>query len=437
MIAAIRGDPITMDSKNQNNVESVSSQNSPSPFQRSSLLSRSPSGTPKTVEIPPKKSKPTVADLLKGVDKGATSSLAYATKLVDVLSDFVSSKANIHGEVKALIVKIQKAMLEANKDAKVQESIQKKAAEPEALVTPLASGKRSRPSPELPQTVSSVEKPRKVLKASRKSENEWKVVEKKKTKPKPANKPQPRDAKKVRQKPEALAIGAKDPTSYAAILQKVKLDPALKDLGNQVARIRRPRNGELLFELKGDSEVKSAAFKDLVERTLEGEATVRALTQEIVVECRNIDEITTEVELREALIEQFSLGETGKAAQIKLRKAFGGMQIATVKLPTVEAQRLLEAGKIRVGWTICPLRVPQPQLLRCYRCLSFGHVAKQCTHTDRSKRCWNCGDEGHFGKTCTNKPKCMLCQKSDGNDHATGSLKCRAYKAAKARQGWR
>jgi hypothetical protein len=194
----------------------------------------------------------------------------------------------------------------------------------------------------------------------------------------------------------------------------------------------------MLIELKGGPLVSSASFKETIEKSLGEDATVRALSQEIVVEVGNLDEITTETEVREALIEQFSLGERASTAKVKLRNAYRSTQIATIKLPVAEANKLLKAGRIKVGWTICPLRVPQPQLLRCYKCLGFGHVANKCDSTeDRSKKCWKCGVEGHVSKTCKNKPKCMLCQKDVENDHATGSLKCKAYLQAKARQEWR
>lgn len=400
-------------------------------------------GRLKSSEVLKKKpSKSAFAEMMQD-DRGEMSSLEYATKLVNDLGGFVATKTNIHNDIKILVVKIQKAMLETNKEWKVQiESSRKKVVEPavelEGMATPLARPKRARPSPESAQKeTSTVKKQRKAVEPRSQSANEWQVVAKK-TKPKPAKKPIPRQAKKVRPRSDALVIGAKDPKSYAEILKKVKRDPALKELGTQVARIRRTRNGEMLFELKGDSSVKSAAFKGLIEKSLEGEATVRALTQEIVVECRDIDEVTTEKELREELIEQFSLGEIGEAASIRLRKAYGGMQIATIKLPAAEANILLAKGSIKVGWVICPLRVPQTVLLRCYRCLCFGHVAKQCTSTDdRKGKCWRCGEDGHVSKTCKNPPKCMLCQKSEGNTHATGSLRCNAYLKAKARQGWR
>lgn len=435
-------------------VEKQNSEGPINPFLRAPRLIRSPQasvvaqgtppngeppGAPSQPEKPTKKSKPSLADILRKNDKGSMSYLEYATKLSNDLSAFVATKNNIHNDIKVLTVQIQKALQEANKEWKVHnESTQKKVAELEGMVTPLTSQKRVRPSPESPLTPVTVKRQRKAPKPLQKSrdDKEWEVV-KKKARLKPAKKPQPREAAKVRPKSDALLIEAKDPKSYAEILRKVKKDPKLKELGSLVTRIRRTKNGEMLFELKGDPSIKSVTFKPLIEGVLEGEATVRALTQESVVECRNIDEITSEEELREELIAQFPLVESGKTAGIKLRKTYGGMQIATIRLPVTEANMLLEKGKIKVGWTICPLLVPQTKLLRCYRCLGFGHVAKQCTNTDRSNRCWRCGEEGHVVRVCTNKPKCMLCQDVEGKAHATGSLKCNAYKEAKARQGWR
>lgn len=390
---------------------------------------------------------PAVAELLDG-EQGEASSLEYASMLVNGLSAFIASKANIHGEVRKLVTKIQKAMLEANKDWKTrEETIRKKAAELEGTATPRASIKRGRPSPNLSpgsQTQSAAKVPRPFRPRIDKNK-EWEVVEHRKrkkpkpkpTEPKPDKKPQPREARKVRPKADALLIKATDENSYADILRKVKGDTALKDLGTQVTRIRRTRDGGMLFELKGDPLVKSEAYKVIMQKTLGSDATVSALTQEIVVEVINLDEITTEEELRTALIEQFSLGETGVTAKVRMRKAYFGTQVATIKLPLAEANKLLEAGKAKVGWTICQLRAPRAQLLRCYKCLGFGHVATHCNGTDRSKRCWKCGEDGHFSMKCLNKPSCMLCQKSKGNDHATGSLKCEAYKEAKSRQGWR
>jgi Zinc knuckle len=409
---------------------------------------------------PPKgpKQKPSLFGMMMVNDRGELSSLEYADKLVNDMAAYAATRSNVHGELRTMLTKLQRVMLELNKDWDIrEETIRKKATEPEETVAPRTSFKRVRNSSESPPMTPALKVPRngkeqkipspKVpLQGDQRQgmdeEEGWEIAGRKKkkirkAKPMPEKKPQPRNARKVRPKSDALVIEAKDENSYADILRKVKSDPTLKELGDQVARIRRTKKGEMLFELKGDSLVKSVTFKELMGKVLGESAAVRALTQETVVEVNNLDEITTEEELREALIEQFSLGDIGSTAKVKMRKAYGGTQIGTIKLPMAEANKLLEAGKIKVGWTICQLRAPRTQLLRCYRCLGFGHVASGCKLTDRSKSCWKCGEDGHVSKTCTNKPNCVLCQKDGENNHVTGSLKCNAYKTAKARQGWR
>ena len=45
-------------------------------------------------------------------------------------------------------------------------------------------------------------------------------------------------------------------------------DPKLKELGENVVKTRRTQKGDILFELKKDPNVKSSAFKTLVEKTV-------------------------------------------------------------------------------------------------------------------------------------------------------------------------
>lgn len=389
------------------------------------------------------------ADLV-GDGKGDMSSLDYATKLVDTLSAFVAPKMNVHNDIKLLVTGIQRAMLELHKERDREISLRKKVASSSVVSTPQGTRtKRTRPSPESPKSIPTPKASRgdggsRQLRKDVGDEEKWEVVgkkgkSKKPAKPKPDKPPRPRSARNVKPKADALLIEAKDSGSYADILRKVKADPSLQDMGSKVARIRRTKNGEMLIELQGDPSVKSEAYRELIEKSLVGsDATVRALTQEAVIEVPHLDEVTTELELREALIDQLPPGDLESTAKVKLRKAYGGTQIATIKLPVAEANKLLELGKIKVGWTICPLRRPRTQLLRCYRCHGFGHVVSKCTVAeDRSKCCWKCGENGHVSKTCSNKPKCMLCQKGVANDHVTGSLRCNAYIKAKANQGWR
>ncbi|XP_058828356.1 uncharacterized protein LOC131688201 [Topomyia yanbarensis] len=83
-----------------------------------------------------------------------------------------------------------------------------------------------------------------------------------------------------RHKGDALIIEAKDKTSYAALLKRVREDPELKQLGEDVAKTRRTQKGEMIFELTKDPSVKSLTYCELVTKSLDSVANVRAVSQE-------------------------------------------------------------------------------------------------------------------------------------------------------------
>ncbi|XP_033228978.1 uncharacterized protein LOC117180594 [Belonocnema kinseyi] len=49
------------------------------------------------------------------------------------------------------------------------------------------------------------------------------------------------------------------------------------------------------------------------------------------------------------------------------------------------------------------------EVIRCYRCLNFGHRAASCKGSDRTKACWRCGAEGHKSAKCVSAPLGFLC----------------------------
>lgn len=85
-----------------------------------------------------------------------------------------------------------------------------------------------------------------------------------------------------------MVIGAKNANSYADILKKIKSDESLKYMANKVSRVRRTKNGELLLHSNADESTKSSNFKALIEGVVGDMATVKALSQEVLVECKNM-----------------------------------------------------------------------------------------------------------------------------------------------------
>jgi len=404
------------------------------------------------------------SSILRQGQQPERSNMTEVRRKVDELYEFIKDRHNVHTRIKQLVTGIKSAVAAAEREEKEwkrraisAETALVKATEKETvevLTTPKESrnprsesSKRRRETPGEEEELKKHKNDQEPIKEPGKvgKDSEWRNAgdrtekrkkkeekEEKKKEERKKEKPRPR---RERTKGDALIVEAKDKTTYAELLRKVRVDPELKELGENVIKTRRTQKGEILFELRKDPTIKSSTFKELVEKSLGNEANVRALSQEIVIECRDLDEITTAEELSCALKALCDLGEVPMT--IRMRKAYGGMQTAAIRLSTTAANKLLEEGKVRVGWSVCPLkaapRVPK-QMVRCFKCMGFGHQARSCKGPDRSDLCRNCGEKGHVARDCTKQPRCMLCKTEDGNAHMTGGFKCPVYKTAMASQ---
>lgn len=252
----------------------------------------------------------------------------------------------------------------------------------------------------------------------------WTKVEKKK---KPAKRTkQKTQVRKTR--PDAIVVKQTGNLSYAEILRKVKADPKLEELGNEVSKIRRTQKGELLIQLK-QSGPKSREFSSKIGSVLGADANVKTLNTRVKVECKDLDEITTKEELSAAIKTQY--GEEISVDDIVLRRTYGETQSAVLSVSEDTAKKLLDGRKLKVGWSVCGLR-EKVSLTKCFRCLEFGHIARNCKNEDRSKLCRKCGKEGHIAKSCNNDPCCMFCIGStpEKAKHIACTNRCPFYRRA-------
>ncbi|XP_051167802.1 CCHC-type zinc finger nucleic acid binding protein-like [Leptopilina boulardi] len=109
------------------------------------------------------------------------------------------------------------------------------------------------------------------------------------------------------------------------------------------------------------------------------------------------------------------------------------MKLAVVVTNLDEADRLEKLGHIKVGFMCCPIK-RRVMVLRCHRCLGYGHIARSCAAEDRSAACFRCEEADHKYADCKKSPSCFLCKKlSDekiSTNHVAGSGGCGVFKSA-------
>ncbi|XP_037826710.1 uncharacterized protein LOC119614662 [Lucilia sericata] len=202
--------------------------------------------------------------------------------------------------------------------------------------------------------------------------------------------------KKKYPRPDALVIETRGGISYADMLKKVKTVPKLVVLGQNVKSIRKTAKGELLLELNKPAHQSTSEFSQTVKEVIGTDAAVRVMINEVFLDIKDVDEVTTKEEVHESLI---NLSDDFKEVQLtavkNMRKAYGGTQTATIGINAILANKLIELSKIRIGWVVCRIQ-EKVAPRRCFKCLDFGHPAANCKSTnDYTNNCLCCGEIGH------------------------------------------
>ena len=79
-------------------------------------------------------------------------------------------------------------------------------------------------------------------------------------------------------RPDAIAIAKNGEMSYSDILRAVKKEENLQELDENVSRIRKRTNGEILLELKRAASGSLVKYKECIGRILGEQAKIKVLT---------------------------------------------------------------------------------------------------------------------------------------------------------------
>lgn len=203
--------------------------------------------------------------------------------------------------------------------------------------------------------------------------------------------------KAPRTRPLTIII-RKDKEDFPALLKTVMQEVNPEVTGTLISKMKQAKIGELIIEVNGGSEAAEVVQKEF-ERSLGPDATIKKMVDTAAVELHDLDAIITPEEVLEALSRELS-GNAGNFRVINLRRTYGGAPTAIVRLSAPLARQLCHKGRLKVGLVYARTK-PAVFLTRCFRCLSFGHVSRDCKGEDRSGCCWQCGVGGHFAKECS------------------------------------
>lgn len=105
-----------------------------------------------------------------------------------------------------------------------------------------------------------------------------------------------------------------------------------------------------------------------------------------------------------------------------------------LEVPADIRRVLIQQERVYINWTSCPVR-DFTMVTRCFKCQQYGHSAKYCREVDSI--CGHCGCAGHTIKECTKRDepaKCATCRRfNKPSEHRTGEEQCPARKSAETR----
>ena len=119
----------------------------------------------------------------------------------------------------------------------------------------------------------------------------------------------------------------------------------------------------------------------------------------------------------------FALGRPACDGSCRLFTRFGGVNTTVIRLAEADAMRLLQLGKVRIGWVECRVR-EHVEIARCFRCLGYSHRSRGCGNHDRKNACWGRGITGKLARCCKAPPRCLMCLNRGDKDiaHVSGGV---------------
>lgn len=158
----------------------------------------------------------------------------------------------------------------------------------------------------------------------------------------------------VRPFPPYTVLLKTEESMYSEVLRGMRNDSKLHDLGTALRNIRRSRTDEMILQLKRDT---GRNGSELAEKVLGDGVNVRALTTKALSGLKIGTSSSRSGKSPEPL-EQSQVTVTIEA--VRRRNDPQGTQVAIMRVSEAESKKVLNVGKLKIGWLICPVSIPTP-----------------------------------------------------------------------------
>ncbi|KAK9721689.1 hypothetical protein QE152_g20785 [Popillia japonica] len=162
---------------------------------------------------------------------------------------------------------------------------------------------------------------------------------------------------------------------YAEILRSIKSSVNIDDVGVKIKSIKKTVKGDVMLEFQGDTDKAEALKRDILNKNEGTRVEIRNKDETVYV--TGIDGDVDCREIRDALEKCVGFVNDGDIRVVSVRPNQYGNQNATVVARANVAKELIKRRRIKIGWTECLVR-PRVNIVRCFRCLEFGHYKSEC-----------------------------------------------------------
>ncbi|XP_032676842.1 uncharacterized protein LOC116846731 [Odontomachus brunneus] len=211
-----------------------------------------------------------------------------------------------------------------------------------------------------------------------------------------ANFPQARDRKPVKalpKVPRSAALTVRCPNgSYADVMRRARdnIDQGENGIGED--RTRRADTGVLVLEIsdpEGHARTNALAEKMSVLFADKQDVRIARPTKRAEIRVRDLNDWVAVDDVVSAMAAARSYG-SGNLKVGAIRLGSEGIETLWLQCPVTVAKKIVNKGRIRVGWSSVRVEALARRPLLCLRCLELGHVRATCkAKTDRSGLCFH------------------------------------------------